>query len=783
LAACREDPRLRIAARCSSADEVLAAIQERSADVVLVDEDLHLLDDEHLEYLAAADTPTIVLSREANSERWRTTPSLVVLSTEAEAVEVLTALAEMGQNRRQRNARAKTEFVEPRPTAVPDLTRPGYLQVLAIWSGPGSPGRTTIAINWAALLGSVARTVIVDLNLTGAAITAQLDQTQPDIARLGFVGSSILQLASANPDSPESWLHEVFGVARPMGPLSPHTDVLAGVLQPWLRTGISAEFVARLIAELRRHYQYVLLDLGDEPLGEATREAAVSAAALAAADQILVVCPPDTPGLHQTYMALAQAGLVVDRERTGLVVNRYESRYHQANTAAIEEALKCHSSVCCRSTTMRCSARWALVGPWYAIASRSYAARSRLSPSRSTAGVSSTNTPGISGSAGEAGPVADGSGRLARISGCRAIGICSRGREIAVQRFNVAQILELEDDDRPITRLLRRQLRERLAQMDADGGPTIEIENEARVRLVAREIVEDYQRRALSTTDTPRLADAEAAEKELVSDQLGAGPLQVFMDDPSIEEIGVDDYQRVWLWRVDGTKELVQDQLFENDDEVVELVRRLIRRLHRQFNIASSIVDAALPGGARLNAVLSGISRLGTTVTIRKFPRRYRHVAEIVRTGELDWSSARFLLGAVAARCNILISGGMGTGKSTLMDVLLCDGITSPFERIVLIAETHDLSAEQVLPDCIVLELDRPTPTDTARSSNAICSAPHCACVRRGSVSKRSAAQKRGKCSEHSQADTLAACARSTLRRLVRRWPHSVCTRRKQKTI
>jgi pilus assembly protein CpaF len=165
---------------------------------------------------------------------------------------------------------------------------------------------------------------------------------------------------------------------------------------------------------------------------------------------------------------------------------------------------------------------------------------------------------------------------------------------------------------------------------------------------------------------------------------------------------------RVWLWTIDGQKMLVQEQLFDNDEEVVELVRRLIRRLQRQFNIASPIVDAALPSGARLNAVLSGTSLLGTTVTIRKFPRRYRHLAEIVRTGALSWPCAKFLLACVEARANILIAGGMGTGKSTLMDVLLCDGVASPLERIVLIAETHDLSAEQVLPDCVVLQARPP---------------------------------------------------------------------------
>ena len=224
LAACREDPRVRIAARCSSADEVLAAIQERGADVILVDEDLHLLDDEHVGYLGVTETPTIVLSREPNSERWQTSGRLMVLPADADAAEILTALAEVGRHQRQRGPRGGAELMDPQPAAVQAVGRPGYLQVLAFWSGPGSPGRTTVAINWGTLLGWVARTVIVDLNLSGAAVTAQLDQTPPDIARRGFVGSSILQLASANPASPDNWLHEVFRVARPLGPLSPHTD-------------------------------------------------------------------------------------------------------------------------------------------------------------------------------------------------------------------------------------------------------------------------------------------------------------------------------------------------------------------------------------------------------------------------------------------------------------------------------------------------------------------------------------------------------------------------------
>jgi pilus assembly protein CpaF len=277
--------------------------------------------------------------------------------------------------------------------------------------------------------------------------------------------------------------------------------------------------------------------------------------------------------------------------------------------------------------------------------------------------------------------------------------------------FRPTTVADFDEDDTQIIRDLRRQLRERLAEDDADSVAFDDAQNEARVHLVVHEVVDGYQRRALSSTNIPRLLDPVTAERELVSDVLGFGPLQRFMDDPEIEEIGVVGVERTWVWYVDGRKELIQEPLFDYDEEIVDLVRRTIRRLGRRFDLSSTMVDAALPNGERLNAVLGGIALLGTTVTIRKFPHRYRHISEIVETGAMTAQCANFLLAAVASRANILISGGMGTGKTTLMDVLLCDGITSHLERVVIISETHDLSAEQVLPDCVVLQ-SRPENAD-----------------------------------------------------------------------
>jgi MinD-like ATPase involved in chromosome partitioning or flagellar assembly len=189
------------------------------------------------------------------------------------------------------------------------------------------------------LLGSAARTILVDLDLTGAGVAAHLDGGgQHDVRRVRLI-PNIVQLAAAAPESPDSWSSELQRLVQPLGQFSPWADVLAGVPRPRLRSAVSSAFVERLISALRARYDYVLLDLGDEPLGDGGREAAVAAAALRAADQVLVVCPPDGPGLHQTAMALAEAQTLLDRGRSGLIVNRYERRYHEVGLAGIEEAL------------------------------------------------------------------------------------------------------------------------------------------------------------------------------------------------------------------------------------------------------------------------------------------------------------------------------------------------------------------------------------------------------------------------------------------------------------
>jgi Flp pilus assembly CpaF family ATPase len=268
--------------------------------------------------------------------------------------------------------------------------------------------------------------------------------------------------------------------------------------------------------------------------------------------------------------------------------------------------------------------------------------------------------------------------------------------------------LDVSDEtDRAIVRELRQRIRDAVTRLN-DGHAVID---EATLRQTIHEQVQAYQRWARQE-NRARLSDPEQSEVELLRERIGAGPLQRYLDHPQVQEVGVVGPDRVHLWMTDGSKHRVPEILFRSDEEIGELVRRLIAPSGRRLDAESPIVEAMLPeslvrNGARLSAIGAELSPNGTVVTIRKFPRRFRHAEDLVERDMLSWSLASYLIGCVETRANILISGPMHSGKSTLLDVLLCS-MSSSDERVILIEDPHELSADQVLPDAIALEVRAP---------------------------------------------------------------------------
>lgn len=184
------------------------------------------------------------------------------------------------------------------------------------------------------------------------------------------------------------------------------------------------------------------------------------------------------------------------------------------------------------------------------------------------------------------------------------------------------------------------------------------------------------------------LGDSEllSMTRRLAADLAGAGPLEELMTE-NVTDILVNGPDEVW---VDDGGGLRRTRVrFESADAVRRLAQRLAAQAGRRLDAAVPYVDACLPGGARLHAVLPPVSPAGACVSLRLPPRRTFTLAELVRRGTLVPRGAALLRALVESRASFLVSGGTGTGKTTLLSALL--SLVDPGERIVLAEDSPEL--------------------------------------------------------------------------------------------
>ncbi len=198
------------------------------------------------------------------------------------------------------------------------------------------------------------------------------------------------------------------------------------------------------------------------------------------------------------------------------------------------------------------------------------------------------------------------------------------------------------------------------------------------------------------------LRDPDATERRLFDGLLRLGILQPYMDAAAVEEIICNGPQRVFVIE-NGQKRLVSDLYFDDDEELRQLVKRLIGAVGRRLDESSPMVDARLPNGARLNAAIPPATTRWCCLTIRKFILRAHSLEGLVALGTLNEAAAQFLDAAVQAGVNILVSGATGAGKTTLLNALGAS-IASVDERVITIEEVAELQLDRQLPDCVALQ-------------------------------------------------------------------------------
>jgi len=218
--------------------------------------------------------------------------------------------------------------------------------------------------------------------------------------------------------------------------------------------------------------------------------------------------------------------------------------------------------------------------------------------------------------------------------------------------------------------------------------PKLDLTNQVDVRQQIEELfakIADEEGLALTRAERVRMLE------QITDEILGLGPLEPLLRDETLTEVMVNGPQQVYIER-EGRLELT-NVTFQNDEHVMKIIQRIIAPIGRRIDESSPMVDARLPDGSRVNAIIPPLSLVGPVITIRKFSATPFTVNDLVRFGTATPEMFEFLEACVKARLNIFVSGGTGSGKTTTLNIL--SSFIPDDERIVTIEDAAELQLRQ----------------------------------------------------------------------------------------
>ncbi len=218
--------------------------------------------------------------------------------------------------------------------------------------------------------------------------------------------------------------------------------------------------------------------------------------------------------------------------------------------------------------------------------------------------------------------------------------------------------------------------------------PKLDLANQIEVRRQIEELfgkIADEEGLALTRAERVRMLE------QITDEILGLGPLEPLLRDETLTEVMVNGPQQVYIER-EGKLELT-NVTFQNDEHVMKIIQRIIAPIGRRVDESSPMVDARLADGSRVNAIIPPLSLVGPVITIRKFSATPYTVDDLVRFGTSTPEMFEFLEACVKARLNVFVSGGTGSGKTTMLNIL--SSFIPDDERIVTIEDAAELQLRQ----------------------------------------------------------------------------------------
>jgi pilus assembly protein CpaF len=222
----------------------------------------------------------------------------------------------------------------------------------------------------------------------------------------------------------------------------------------------------------------------------------------------------------------------------------------------------------------------------------------------------------------------------------------------------------------------------------AELDPSMDVTAVNEVRATILELFEQVlaeESTVLSRPEKHRLFE------QIVAEIIGFGPLQPLLEDETITEVMVNGAKNIYIERAGKIHRV--PTTFESDDHVLRIMERIVAPLGRRIDESSPYVDARLPDGSRVNAVIPPISLVGPVLTIRKFAKNPITIEQLIQFGTITPEALQFLKACVESRLNIVISGGTGSGKTTFLNIL--SSFIPADERIVTIENAAELQLRQ----------------------------------------------------------------------------------------
>lgn len=238
---------------------------------------------------------------------------------------------------------------------------------------------------------------------------------------------------------------------------------------------------------------------------------------------------------------------------------------------------------------------------------------------------------------------------------------------------------------RDIKRQVHKELLDRLDLRRMTAENIGESALQDRARELVDQIIDDVRDRLPSKIDPKKLAD------EIYNEAVKLGPLEDYLEDESITEIMVNGHDQIFIERAGKLEKA--ETTFVDDASVQAIIERIVAPLGRRIDESKPYVDARLPDGSRVNAIIHPLSLVGPCITIRKFAKQPFTVDKLIEMGALTMGAAKFIDVCVKVRKNIIVSGGTGTGKTTFLNVV--SGYLPLDERIVTVEDAAELRLPQ----------------------------------------------------------------------------------------